>query len=101
MRTESRGRSYLALHVRVTNVERHTVVYEFDMTGGSRKAHSSMPVAILGPDRERKEGVFYVLDFDFASKSGGCWKNSDDTVTLFVHSNCSYTFRILPEGATP
>jgi hypothetical protein len=29
------GRSYLALHVRVTNVERHAVVYEFDMAGGS------------------------------------------------------------------
>jgi hypothetical protein len=29
------GRSYLALHVRVTDVERHTVVYEFDMAGSS------------------------------------------------------------------
>jgi hypothetical protein len=29
------GRSFLALHVRVTDVERHTVVYEFDMAGGS------------------------------------------------------------------
>jgi hypothetical protein len=30
------GRSFLALHVRVTDVERGTVVYEFDMAGGSR-----------------------------------------------------------------
>lgn len=29
------GRSYLALHVKVTDVERHMVVYEFDMAGGS------------------------------------------------------------------
>lgn len=29
------GRSFLALHVKVTDVERHTVVYEFDMAGGS------------------------------------------------------------------
>ena len=29
------GRSFLALHVNVTDVERHTVVYEFDMAGGS------------------------------------------------------------------
>lgn len=29
------GRSYLAIHVKVTDVERHTVVYEFDMAGGS------------------------------------------------------------------
>jgi hypothetical protein len=32
----SAGRSYLSLHVRVTDVQRHMVVYEFDMAGGSR-----------------------------------------------------------------
>ncbi len=30
------GRSYLVLHVKVTDVEAHRVVYEFDMAGGSR-----------------------------------------------------------------
>lgn len=30
------GRSVLALHVKVTDVDRGTVVYEFDMSGGSR-----------------------------------------------------------------
>jgi hypothetical protein len=30
------GRSFLALHVRVTDVDRGCVVYEFDMAGGSR-----------------------------------------------------------------
>jgi hypothetical protein len=30
------GRSYLQLHVRVTDVEKHMVIYEFDMAGGSR-----------------------------------------------------------------
>jgi hypothetical protein len=30
------GRSYLAMHVKVTDVEKHRVVYEFDMAGGSR-----------------------------------------------------------------
>ena len=29
------GRSYVQLHVRVTDVRRHMVVYEFDMAGGS------------------------------------------------------------------
>ena len=29
------GRSMLALHVRVTDVEQHRVIYEFDMAGGS------------------------------------------------------------------
>src|SRR3989440_12554573 len=30
------GQSFLALHVRITDVDRHIVVYEFDMAGGSR-----------------------------------------------------------------
>nr|MBA2271605.1 hypothetical protein [Chthoniobacterales bacterium] len=30
------GRSYLAMRVRVTDVERGVVVYEFDVAGGSR-----------------------------------------------------------------
>lgn len=30
------GQSFLALHVRITDVTRRTVVYEFDMAGGSR-----------------------------------------------------------------
>jgi Domain of unknown function (DUF4410) len=30
------GQSFLALHVRVTDVERRIVIYEFDMAGGSR-----------------------------------------------------------------
>ena len=30
------GRSYLAMHVRVTDVEQGVVVYEFDVAGGSR-----------------------------------------------------------------
>lgn len=30
------GRSFLALHVKVTDVDSHQVIYEFDMAGGSR-----------------------------------------------------------------
>ena len=30
------GRSFLALHVKVTDVENHRVAYEFDLAGGSR-----------------------------------------------------------------
>ena len=29
------GQSFLAMHVKVTDVEKHRVVYEFDMAGGS------------------------------------------------------------------
>ena len=30
------GQSFLALHVRIVDVDRGTVIYEFDMAGGSR-----------------------------------------------------------------
>src|SRR5450432_285499 len=30
------GRSFLTLHVKVTDVEKHSVIYEFDLAGGSR-----------------------------------------------------------------
>jgi hypothetical protein len=30
------GRSFLAMHVKITDVEKHITVYEFDMAGGSR-----------------------------------------------------------------
>ena len=30
------GQSFLALHVRITDVDRGVVIYEFDMAGGSR-----------------------------------------------------------------
>lgn len=30
------GQSFLALHVKVTDVEKHRVIYEFDLAGGSR-----------------------------------------------------------------
>jgi hypothetical protein len=30
------GRSFLALHVRITDVDQGVVVYEFDLAGGSR-----------------------------------------------------------------
>jgi hypothetical protein len=44
------GRSYLSLHVRVTDVQRHVVVYEFDMAGGSgdQGRHGTLRASGLG-----------------------------------------------------
>lgn len=44
------GRSYLQLHVRVTDVERHLVVYEFDMAGGSgwQGRHGTLKASGMG-----------------------------------------------------
>jgi hypothetical protein len=44
------GRSFLSLHVRVTDVRRHVVVYEFDMAGGSgyQGRHGTLRASGLG-----------------------------------------------------
>ena len=44
------GRSFLSLHVRVTDVHSHTVVYEFDMAGGSayQGRHGTLRASGLG-----------------------------------------------------
>jgi|SRR5947209_7190017 len=44
------GRSFLSLHVRVTDVRKHIVVYEFDVAGGSRLQgrHGTLRASGLG-----------------------------------------------------
>jgi hypothetical protein len=44
------GRSYLQVHVRVTDVQRHLVVYEFDVAGGSgyQGRHGTLRASGLG-----------------------------------------------------
>jgi hypothetical protein len=79
-----------------------------DMTGESR-SHTERPVGLTksGPDewKNRKEGTCYLFPHDFISKSGTCYEagthqaTGDPLVTLIVHGNSNYTFRILPEGA--
>jgi hypothetical protein len=43
--------------------------------------------------------VAYLHLFNFQSGSGRAWLNENGTVTLYVHSNCNYTFRILDKTA--
>jgi len=70
--------------------------YHFDdMLGTDRGIEREMPVAMKPADwHDRKEGICYVMPFDFQSKSGSAWKNPNGTFTLVVHSNCNYTFRL-------
>jgi len=62
------GQSFLALHVRITDVDRGTVVYEFDMAGGSRfqGRHGTVRASGLSGDtlRLRKRGGANLSDFE-------------------------------------
>lgn len=77
--------------------------YHFDdMTGESRSQGQAMPVAMYpdGPDgwRQCKPGICYVRPFEFTTKSGCCYVRDDTIgiVTLIVHGNSNYDFRIVP-----
>ena len=70
--------------------------YHFDdMYGSSRDTAKDMPAALDPGDWQlRKPGVCYLFASDFTSH-GRCWQNEDGTITLIVHSNSNYTFRVV------
>lgn len=80
--------------------------YHFDDQTGSERTSASMPVALV-PDpqpkdwwKQRVPGTCYIYPSDFTG-SGSCWINPDGTVTLYVHSNSNYTFRLPAPKASP
>ena len=82
--------------------------YHFDDMTGESRTNKTMPVGITesGPDmwKTRKEGTCYLFPSDLTTKSGCAYISAEsaiaghEIVTLIVHSNSSFTFRILPKG---
>ena len=69
--------------------------YHFDDMLGEDRTAKEMPVAIAPENRDdRKEGTCYLWDHDFKSSSGCAYESGPGLVTLIVHSNSNYTFRI-------
>jgi hypothetical protein len=71
--------------------------YEYDdMHGGGCRVVNRKPVAIAPADwKDRKDGVFYVPERHFSGSCGTAYFNTPEqrlTVSLIVHSNCSYDF---------
>ena len=73
--------------------------YHFDDMTGASRTHNPMPVAMKPADwHDRKEGICYLTEWDFKSVSGCCYVRgpANNIVTLIVHSNSNYDFRIKP-----
>lgn len=71
--------------------------YHFDdMYGAERKNGASIPVVYPKPAdwHDRTNGILYLDDMDFRTKSGCCWENPNGTITLIIHSNLNYTFKV-------
>lgn len=75
--------------------------YHFDdSTGSERGVDKPMPVAIAPADwHDRKEGIAYVHESDFDGNCGRACQGSNGDITLYVHSNCNYTFRRVAKPA--
>jgi hypothetical protein len=70
--------------------------YHFDdMFGASRNGSNSKPVKVITNGREADGSFYCVFESDFSSGVGRAWQNENGTVTLIVHSNLNYTFKIL------
>jgi hypothetical protein len=93
MKTFNRGRlRRLAQQGKLELVES----YHFDDTLGESRTDRTMPVALRPADsKDRKEGVCYLFESDFTAGCGRAWLNQDGTITLYVHSNCNYTLRMV------
>lgn len=69
--------------------------YHFDdMHGAGKGLDGPKPVVMKSGTEPFRDGVVYLWPSDFRTKSGCCWENPNGTVTLVVHGNCNYTFRI-------
>jgi hypothetical protein len=70
--------------------------YHFDdMTGSSRDGAQGMLAAMMPADRtEVRDGICYLHPFYFTG-SGRAWENPNGTVTMIVHSNLNFDFKIL------
>lgn len=75
--------------------------YSFDdMTGESRWS-GQKPVNVLPMDvksREHMEGFYNIGEWDFTGSCGHASVSENGSVHLYVHSNCSHTFKIIPEA---
>jgi len=73
--------------------------YHFeDVLGESRGSATGKPVRIATSGTDCKNGFCNIFASSLTSRCGSAWINEDGTITLYVHSNCSFDFkRISPD----
>jgi hypothetical protein len=68
--------------------------YHYDDMTGSSRSKDERPVRVLEQGGDREEGVAYVYASDFEGNCGRAYQGASGVITLHVHSNCNYTFKI-------
>ena len=72
--------------------------YHFDDMLGEDRSTGTIPVRMRENFGDWKEGFLSLSEHDFRSKSGCAYDSGNGTVTLIVHSNCSYVLREVKGG---
>lgn len=70
--------------------------YRFDDLTGESSNDKELPVRLAAGQDDWQSGFCNLSERDFASRSGSAWENPNGSVTLWVHSNRSLDFRVLP-----
>jgi hypothetical protein len=74
--------------------------YSFDdLHGASRDRNVEIPVKMrpANPAECVYDGkTCYIRPDEFEGNCGRAWENPNGTITLYVHSNSNYEFRVLP-----
>jgi hypothetical protein len=72
--------------------------YHFDdMFGETNSKNCVTPVYIKEEGQENKRGYCTLTAWKFKTKSGCAYDNGNGVITLIVHSNCNYDFKVSEE----
>lgn len=73
--------------------------YHYDEMSGESRCKAPLEVRMSSGYGDFVEGVINLRESDFRSGCGMARLNDDGTISLYVHSNCNYDFR-LKDGAS-
>jgi hypothetical protein len=74
--------------------------YRYDDGYGADRSTKELPVRMSTSDvAEYADGVCTLRPYHFTGKSGCAYSSAPGKVTLIVHSNLNFTFRILDQAA--
>ena len=68
--------------------------YKFDDQLGEDRGSKETPVRVKANHDDWKDGFCNLSDYHFSGKSGRAYTNNNGTITLYVHSNLNYTFKV-------
>ena len=73
--------------------------HSYDEMTGQKDGGDWFPAVLKAQGEPSKPGQISFTDWEFRTKSGTAYRNSDGTITLIIHSNQSYKLRVKNDAA--